>query len=193
MTDALWHRGPDDRGELLEPGIALGMRRLSIIDVAHGQQPSPSEDESLWVVQNGEIYNHRELLRDLAGRHRLRSRCDTEVIVHLYEDDGERFPKRLAGMYAIALWDRKRRRLMLVRDRMGIKPLYVAELPEGLAFASEVKALIAGGLIEPELDPTGAELFMAYGYVPGPPHALPRRTQAHAGELTYLRGRARHA
>ncbi|HLJ02158.1 MAG TPA: asparagine synthase (glutamine-hydrolyzing) [Solirubrobacteraceae bacterium] len=171
MTDAIRHRGPDDRGEHLEPGIALGMRRLSIIDVAHGGQPSVSEDGSLLAVHNGEIYNHRDLFAELRGHHELRSHCDTEVIVHLYEESGVEFPRRLAGMYAIALWDRPRRRLVLVRDRMGIKPLYVAELADGLAFASEVKALVAGGLIEPALDPVGAELFMAYGYVPGP-HTL---------------------
>jgi asparagine synthase (glutamine-hydrolysing) len=171
MTDALRHRGPDDRGELCEPGIALGMRRLSIIDVEHGQQPSANEDGTLVAIQNGEIYNFETSLAELGARHAFRSRCDTEVIVHLYEELGADFPQRLRGMYAIALWDRTRRRLVLARDRLGIKPLYVAELPEGLAFASEVKALVAGGLIEPALDPVGAELFMAYGYVPGP-HTL---------------------
>jgi asparagine synthase (glutamine-hydrolysing) len=168
MTDAMRHRGPDDRGELCEPGIALGMRRLSIIDVAGGQQPSVNEDETLVAIQNGEIYNFRALLSELAPAHRLSSRCDTEVIVHLYEEHGTDFARHLAGMYAIAVWDRPRRRLVLARDRLGIKPLYVAELADGLAFASEVKALVAGGLITPSLDPVGAELFMAYGYVPGP-------------------------
>ncbi len=168
MTDALRHRGPDDRGELIEPGIALGMRRLSIIDVEGGGQPSASEDEALWAVQNGEIYNFQRLLAELAPRHEFRSRADTEVIVHLYEEHGSEFPQLLSGMYAIALWDRERHRLVLVRDRMGIKPLYVAELADGLVFASEVKALVAGGLIDPAPDPVGTELFMAYGYVPGP-------------------------
>src|SRR3984957_19733778 len=168
MTDSLRHRGPDDRGELNEPGISLGMRRLSIIDVDHGQQPVTNEDDTLVAIQNGEIYNFPRLLDDLRARHQLGSRCDTEVIVHLYEERGISFPEQLSGMYAIALWDRPRRRLTLVRDRMGIKPLYLAELPEGLAFASEVKALVAGGLVVPEVDPIGAELFMTYGYVPGP-------------------------
>jgi asparagine synthase (glutamine-hydrolysing) len=168
MTDAMRHRGPDDRGELLEPGIALGMRRLSIIDVEGGRQPSTNEDETVAAIQNGEIYNFRSLLAELGSAHRLSSRCDTEVIVHLYEEHGIDFPRHLAGMYAIAVWDRTRRRLVLARDRLGIKPLYVAELADGLAFASEVKALVAGGLITPSLDPVGAELFMAYGYVPGP-------------------------
>ncbi|MCA1682458.1 MAG: asparagine synthase (glutamine-hydrolyzing) [Actinobacteria bacterium] len=190
MTDALWHRGPDDRGELLEPGIALGMRRLAIIDVVHGKQPSISEDGSLCAVQNGEIYNFTDLMVQLSPRHSLRSHCDTEVIVHLYEEHGEEFPKRLDGMWAIALWDRRRRRLVLARDRMGIKPLYYAELPDGLAFASEVKALFAGGLLEPALDPMGAELFMAYGYVPGP-YTLFKdiRKLSPAGALVYEDGR----
>jgi asparagine synthase (glutamine-hydrolysing) len=193
MTDALWHRGPDDRGELLEPGIALGMRRLSIIDVDHGGQPSDSEDRKLSAVHNGEIYNYQALMDDLASRHRLRSRCDTEVIVHLYEELGVEFPRRLAGMYAIALWDRTHRRLVLARDRLGIKPLYVSELPDGLAFASEVKALVAGGLIVPALDPIGAELFMAYGYVPGP-HTLFAgvRKLMPASVLVYEQGRITH-
>ncbi len=168
MTDAMRHRGPDDRGELLEPGIALGMRRLSIIDVEGGRQPSTNEDETVDAIQNGEIYNFRSLLAELGSTHRLSSRCDTEVIVHLYEEHGIAFPRHLAGMYAIAVWDRARRRLVLARDRLGIKPLYVAELADGLAFASEVKALVAAGLVTPSLDPVGAELFMAYGYVPGP-------------------------
>jgi asparagine synthase (glutamine-hydrolysing) len=193
MTDAIWHRGPDDRGELCEPGIALGMRRLSIIDVEHGQQPSANEDNTLVAIQNGEIYNFERSLADLAPRHTFRSRCDTEVIVHLYEELGEDFPKRLSGMYAVALWDRKRRRLVLVRDRLGIKPLYVAELPQGLAFASEVKALVAGGLVDPAVDPVGAELFMAYGYVPGPQTLFAGvRKLMPASTLVYQNGRITH-
>jgi asparagine synthase (glutamine-hydrolysing) len=168
MTDALEHRGPDERGELLVAGIALGVRRLSIIDVADGHQPSVNEDETVWAIQNGEIYNFRQLRQGLLSRHDLRSHSDTEVIVHLYEDEGDAFPKRLSGMYAIAVWDKRERSLLLARDRMGIKPLYVAELPDGLAFASEVKALVVGDILKPELDALGAELFLAYGYVPGP-------------------------
>ena len=168
MVNALAHRGPDDRGELIEPGIAMGVRRLSIIDVAGGHQPTPSEDRAVWAIHNGEIYNFGRLLERLGRGHRLRSACDTEVIVHLYEELGELFPRALRGMYAIAVWDRARRRLVLARDRLGIKPLYIAESDRGLAFASEVKALLAGKLVVPRLDPVGAELFLAYGYVPGP-------------------------
>jgi asparagine synthase (glutamine-hydrolysing) len=169
MTAAIEHRGPDEDGHLLEPGVALGMRRLSVIDPAGSPQPVASEDGEVTAVFNGEIYNFRELRAELEGRgHRFATRGDGETIVHLYEEFGPRFLERLRGMFAIALWDRPRRRLLLARDRMGEKPLYLAETESGLAFASEVKSLIAGGLVRPSLDPVAAELFMAWGYVPGP-------------------------
>ena len=149
--------------------MALGMRRLSIIDVAGSPQPVRSETGGVQAVFNGEIYNFDELRRELAARgHRFTTNGDSETIVHLYEDFGTDFVKHLRGMFAIAIWDRPRRRLVLARDRMGVKPLYWAETPDGLAFASEVKSLIAGGLIQPELDAMGAELFLAHGFVPGP-------------------------
>ena len=169
MTAAIEHRGPDEDGHLLEPGVALGMRRLSVIDPAGSPQPVASEDGEVSAVFNGEIYNFRELRAELTARgHRFATQGDGETIVHLYEEMGPRFVERLRGMFAIALWDRPRRRLVLARDRMGVKPLYVAESEAGLAFASEVKSLLAGGLVEPRLDPVAAELFMAWGYVPGP-------------------------
>ncbi|MGH2866556.1 MAG: asparagine synthase (glutamine-hydrolyzing), partial [Solirubrobacteraceae bacterium] len=169
MTDAMIHRGPDDHGHVIEPGVALGARRLSIIDVPNGAQPIANEDASVWTVFNGEIYNFMELRSSLArDGHVLSTHGDTETIVHLYEQYGVEFAKRLRGMFAIAVWDRAKRRLILARDRMGVKPLYYATGPFGLAFASEVKSLIAGGLVDPELDPLGAELFLAWGYVPGP-------------------------
>src|SRR5579884_2116275 len=141
MTDAITHRGPDDDGHLLEPGVALGMRRLSIIDVAGSAQPLANEDETVWTVFNGEIYDYAQLRADLEARgHRLRTAGDTETIPHAYEERGDRFPALLRGMFGIAVWDRPRRRLVLARDRMGVKPLYYAEGPYGLAFASEVKA-----------------------------------------------------
>ena len=172
MTSAMVHRGPDDDGYLIEPGVALGMRRLSIIDVVGSAQPIANENDSVWTVFNGEIYNFKELRRELAGRgHSLGTGGDTETIVHLYEDHGVAFPERLRGMFGIAVWDRERRRLTLARDRMGVKPLYYVTGSFGLAFASEVKSLIAGGLVDPALDPLGAELFLAWGYVPGP-HTL---------------------
>lgn len=169
MTDVIRHRGPDDEGHHIDLGVALGARRLSIIDLPGGHQPIANEDESVWAVLNGEIYNFPDLRRELIRRgHTLTTRSDTETIVHLYEDHGADFVRKLRGMFAIAVWDTNARRLVLARDRMGVKPLYVAEGDFGLAFASEVKALIAGGLVEPRLDPVGAELFLAYGYVPGP-------------------------
>ena len=169
MTAAIEHRGPDEDGHFLEPGVALGMRRLSVIDPAGSPQPVGNEDGEVTAVFNGEIYNFRELREELKGRgHRFATEGDGETIVHLYEELGPRFVERLRGMFAIALWDRPRRRLVLARDRMGVKPLYLAETDAGLAFASEVKSLVAAGLVRPRLDPAAAELFMAWGYVPGP-------------------------
>ncbi len=169
MTAAIEHRGPDEDGHLLEAGVALGMRRLSVIDPAGSPQPVASEDGEVTAVFNGEIYNFRELRAELEARgHRFATEGDGETIVHLYEELGPRFVERLRGMFAIALWDRPRRRLVLARDRMGVKPLYVAETEAGIGFASEVKSLLAGGLVRPALDPAAAELFMAWGYVPGP-------------------------
>ncbi|HTD58123.1 MAG TPA: asparagine synthase (glutamine-hydrolyzing) [Solirubrobacteraceae bacterium] len=169
MTDAIVHRGPDERGTHIEPGIALGMRRLSIIDVAGSHQPIVNEDGSVLAVFNGEIYNYKALREDLVKRgHRLRTAGDGEVIVHLYEEYGVDFARHLSGIFAVALWDASRRRLVLVRDQFGVKPLYYSFGPGGLAFASEVKALIVGGLLQPSLDPLAAELFLAFGFVPGP-------------------------
>jgi asparagine synthase (glutamine-hydrolysing) len=169
MTEAIVHRGPDERGLHHEPGVALGMRRLSIIDIDGSPQPVANEDRSVVAVFNGEIYNFRELREDLRKRgHRLRTDGDGEAIVHLYEEHGTDFARHLEGIFAIALWDAPRKRLLLVRDQLGVKPLYYSLGPEGLAFASEVKALIAGELISPALDPLAAELFLALGFVPGP-------------------------
>jgi asparagine synthase (glutamine-hydrolysing) len=169
MTDVIIHRGPDEDGHRVAPGIAMGMRRLSIIDLASSHQPVANETKDVWTVFNGEIFNFRELRRDLTARgHRLATGGDTETIVHLYEEYGAAFPTHLRGMFGIAVWDESRRRLVLTRDRMGVKPLYYALTPAGLAFGSEIKSLLAGGLIEPRLDPIAAELYLAYGYVPGP-------------------------
>jgi asparagine synthase (glutamine-hydrolysing) len=169
MTDAIVHRGPDERGMHIESGVALGMRRLSIIDVGGSHQPISNEDGSVLAVFNGEIYNFRELRAGLQERgHRLGTEGDGETIVHLYEEHGVEFARHLEGIFAIALWDAPRRRLVLVRDQLGVKPLYYSLGAEGLAFASEVKALIAGDLLTPALDPVAAELFLAFGFVPGP-------------------------
>src|SRR5689334_19798275 len=123
MTDTMTHRGPSDRGTYTAPGVALGVRRLSIVDVAGGHQPVSDEREVIWAIQNGELYNHRDVRAGLPG-HRFASECDTEILPHLYEELGERFPTRLRGMFAVAIWDEGRRRLVLARDRLGIKPLY---------------------------------------------------------------------
>ena len=144
MCDAIGHRGPDDWGTFIEGGFGLGMRRLSIIDLAGGHQPIANEDGTVQVVLNGEIYNHEELRRELRARgHQFRTRTDTEVLVHLYEDEGERMLQRLRGMFAFAIWDRRRRRLLLARDHFGQKPLFYTERGGRLTFASEIKALLA--------------------------------------------------
>ena len=145
------------------------MRRLSIIELDTGRQPIPNEDESVWVVLNGEIYNYQELRRELEARgHRFRTRSDTEVIVHLYEDHGDSFVDHLNGMFAIALWDERQRRLVLARDRMGQKPLYWTRLGGGLAFASEPKSLLAHPDVSATLDPQSLCRYLLYEYLPAP-------------------------
>src|SRR5467141_1393061 len=141
MCDAIVHRGPDDSGYFVAPEVALGMRRLSIIDVAGGQQPIGNEDGSIQVVFNGEIYNHHELRRALEARgHRYRTKSDTETIVHLYEEYGRECVQHLRGMFAFAIWDRRSRRLFIARDRLGIKPLYYFYDGKKFVFGSEIKA-----------------------------------------------------
>jgi asparagine synthase (glutamine-hydrolysing) len=169
MGDAIAHRGPDGEGFWEGPGVGLVHRRLSIIDLAGGGQPLGNEDGSVQVVFNGEIYNFRELRAGLQARgHRFRTRSDTEVLVHLYEEDGDRLVDRLRGMFAFALWDRERRRLVLARDRLGIKPLYVYRDAEKLLFGSELKAILAHPGVEVTVDPAAVEDYLAFGMVPGP-------------------------
>ena len=168
MNAAIVHRGPDDEGLFVDGAFGMGMRRLSINDLAGGNQPLGNEDGSVLVVCNGEIYNSPELRRDLEARgHQIRSHSDVAVIPHLYEEHGEDFVAALDGMFALALWDRRRRRLVLARDRLGIKPLYVAERGGALAFASEVSALVADGWCE-TLDFTSLHHYLALGYIPAP-------------------------
>jgi asparagine synthase (glutamine-hydrolysing) len=169
MTDSILHRGPDGQGHHVEPPVLMGMRRLSIIDVAGGQQPIGNEDGSVQVVFNGEIYNYRELRAELEGQgHRFRTKSDTEVLVHLYEQHGDDFPRYLNGMFAFALHDRTRRRVLLARDQIGIKPLFVAKLPGQLVFGSEIKALLESGLVPRELDHDALAAFLSWEYVPAP-------------------------
>ena len=156
MTDVLAHRGPDDEGVHIEPGVALGFRRLSIVDLAGGHQPLSNEDGSIWLVFNGEIYNHETLRRELVAQgHRFRSRSDSEVIVHAYEQWGHRCAAKLRGIFAFAIWDRNERALWLVRDHSGIKPLYLTRIAGEVRFASEIKALLVDPAMHREIDPLG--------------------------------------
>ena len=170
MCSSLVHRGPDGQGIHVAAGIGLGQRRLSIIDLdARGVAPIANEDGSVWVTFNGEIYNFRELRAELEERgHRFRTATDTEVLVHLYEEYGAESVRRLRGMFALALWDAPRRRLLLARDRLGKKPLFYARTRNALVFASETRALLAEGSIEPRPDERAIDAFLTYQYVPSP-------------------------
>jgi len=194
MCDAMIHRGPDDAGYLVEGPVALGMRRLSIIDLAGGHQPIFNEDGMVGVVFNGEIYNYRELRASLESQgHRFSTNSDTEVIVHLWEQVGVDFPKHLNGMFAIALYDRSKRRVVLARDHVGIKPLYYALSPDGLVFGSEVKVVLASGRVPRRLDVDGLGQFLAWEYVPGAGTLLRdirRLPPAHTLELELDTGRS---
>ncbi len=169
MTNRLRHRGPDGEGFYEDELAHLGHRRLSVIDLASGDQPIANEDETIWVVFNGEIYNFQELRPDLEKRgHRFRTQSDTEVIVHLYEEFGERGIEKLRGQFAIALWDSKAKRLFLARDRLGQKPLYYFRDQHRIVFASELKALMEHPAVPRGLNLTAVDLFFAYRYIPDP-------------------------
>jgi asparagine synthase (glutamine-hydrolysing) len=193
MNESQHHRGPDEGGLHLEPGLGLGHRRLSIIDLSTGQQPLFNEDGSVAVVFNGEIYNYRELIPQLqALGHVFHTRSDTEVIVHGWEAWGEDCVQRFRGMFAFALWDRNRDTLFLARDRLGVKPLYYASLPDGrFLFGSELKALLAHGGLPRELDPRAVEEYFTLGYV-AEPRSIYRaaRKLPPATTLTLRRGHA---
>ena len=167
MCHAIRHRGPDDEGHYVAPGVALGMRRLSIIDVSGGMQPIANEDGTVQVVFNGEIYNHRQLrARLIAAGHRFATHSDTETIVHMYEERGDAVVDELAGMFGFALWDTRRERLLVARDRLGIKPLYYWEHAGGVAFASELRALVNLPGFPRELEPAAVAGYLSLGYVP---------------------------
>lgn len=169
MCSAIRHRGPDEDGFHVSGRVGLGMTRLSIIDLATGSQPIGNEDGSIQVVFNGEIYNYRALRRRLeAAGHRLTTSGDTETLVHLYEEDGAELVHSLRGMFAFAIWDERRERLLLARDRLGIKPLYYWERPGGLYFASELRSLLALPEFRPVLDQAGLASYLAFGYVRDP-------------------------
>jgi len=171
-TAAMIHRGPDDEGFYCDADLGLGNRRLSIIDLPGGHQPISNEDGTIWITFNGEIYNYRDLRRHLESRgHELRTQSDTETIVHLYEDWGVRLLDHLRGMFAFALWDSRERRLLVARDRVGIKPLFYRLEPESLHFASELRALAAlwpEAACQPEVDPQAVYDFFGFRYVPSP-------------------------
>jgi asparagine synthase (glutamine-hydrolysing) len=190
MTDTLRHRGPDGEGYHLADGVGLGMRRLSIVDLATGDQPIASEDGSVVLICNGEIYNHVELRRELerAG-HRFSTRSDVEVIVHLYEDHGASCVDALRGMFAFALWDVPRRRLLLARDRLGIKPLHYALTRDGIYFGSEAKAILASGAIAPTLDAAAMHELFTFGFPIAPRTMIEQvRRLRPAHVLTYESG-----
>jgi asparagine synthase (glutamine-hydrolysing) len=169
MTSTLQHRGPDDEGYYTGAGVALGHRRLSIIDLDTGKQPIFNEDKTIFVVFNGEIYNFPELKKELEKKgHRFYTKTDTEVLVHLYEERGERCVEDLAGMFAFAIWDGQRRKLFIARDRLGIKPLFYAYNGKDFAFASEPKALLRIPWVEGRLDPQGLSHYLTYDFIPAP-------------------------
>ncbi len=167
MSRKLVHRGPDDEGIYCDDAVALANRRLSIIDPAGGKQPVHNEDETIWTVFNGELYNQADLRRDLvADGHKFISRADTEVLVHLYEEFGDRCPTHLNGMFAFAIWDAAEKAALVVRDRLGIKPLFYCRHGNLLLFASEIKAILEFPGFSPELDMDSVELYLTLRYVP---------------------------
>jgi asparagine synthase (glutamine-hydrolysing) len=193
MTDAMTHRGPNDRGTFAADGVALGVRRLSIVDVEAGHQPVTNEDGRVWAVQNGELYNHGEIRGRLEDKgHRFGTRCDTEILPHLYEDAGAAYPEHLRGKFAIAVWDDRNRRAVIARDRLGVKPLYYAEAGDLVVFASELKSLLASGLVGTELDYEAIDAFLSFGFVPGPMTPLAAVRKLMPGQsLIVEAGRAR--
>lgn len=168
MTEEIVHRGPDDVGTYVEQGVVLGHRRLSIIDLNTGKQPISNEDGTVWIVFNGEIYNFRQLRAELLQvGHRFKTQTDTEVIVHLYEQYGEQFLDKLSGMFAFAIWDARKRKLFLARDRVGIKPLYYSVNGNSVTFASEIKALLSDPSLKQEVDLQMIDRFLTVLYLPG--------------------------
>jgi asparagine synthase (glutamine-hydrolysing) len=169
MTDLMAHRGPNDRGTCVADGAAIGVRRLSIVDVDGGHQPVSNETGSVWAAQNGELYNHSDLREELRREgHTFRSVCDTEILPHLFEREGPMLARSLRGKFAFVVWDAEHRRGVIARDRLGVKPLYYARNGDLLVFASELKSVLASGLVSSELDVEAIESYLALGYFPGP-------------------------
>ncbi len=195
MRDVITHRGPDDAGLYLDARAALAHRRLSIVDLKTGQQPLANEDGSIWVVFNGEIYNHADIRRDLRSRgHRYHTASDTESIVHAYEEWGDECVQRFRGMFAFAVWDTRRQRLLLVRDRLGVKPLYWARQGDTLLFGSEIKALLASGWIEPEARLAALPALLGTRTTPGSETFFKSIHKLEPGcRLVFERGHLRHS
>jgi asparagine synthase (glutamine-hydrolysing) len=189
MTEVIEHRGPDDAGYVLEDGCALGARRLSIVDVDGGHQPMANEDGTIWGAQNGELYNHEAIRERLTGSgHAFRTRCDTEILPHLYEVHGPRLCEELRGKYAVAVWDSREQRGVIARDRLGIKPLYYAEVDGLVVFGSELKCVIASGLVSDELDPEAIAAYLSLGFVPAPLTPLAQVRKLGPGERLVIGG-----
>lgn len=173
MCRVIEHRGPDDDGFHIDGGLAIGMRRLSIIDLFTGRQPISNEDGSVWIVFNGEIYNFKELRDDLIRRgHTFQTGTDTEAIVHLYEEEGERCVERLRGMFSFAIWDKRERKLFIARDRVGVKPLHYSLTGDTLVFASEIKSILQHPAVTREVNLEAISDFLTFGYVPDPTSAF---------------------
>jgi asparagine synthase (glutamine-hydrolysing) len=188
MTDVMAHRGPDDDGFHFDRGLGLGHRRLSIIDLAGGHQPLCNEDGTVWIAFNGEIYNYKPLAEELKARgHRFRTRSDTETSVHAYEEYGEAFVHRLRGMFAFAIWDAPKKKLVLVRDRVGIKPVYYTVHRDTLYFASEIKSIFQNPEIPRELNPDAIDYYLTFRYVPGPMTLLRNIFKLPAGSMLIAR------
>ncbi len=170
MMQTMHHRGPDDHGVFTQEGTGLGFQRLSIIDLSSGHQPMSNEDDSLWIVFNGEIYNFQSLREELekTGRHRFKTQSDTEIILHLYEDLGEECVRKLRGMFAFAIWDKRKQSLFLARDRFGKKPLVYADLPGAFVFGSELKALLKHPEFHKDIDYKAIDNYLTYQYIPSP-------------------------
>ena len=191
MCDVIEHRGPDDEGYYVKDGAAIGMRRLSIIDLSGGHQPISNEDGTVWIVFNGEIYNYQELRDRLIRRgHTFRTHSDTEAIVHLYEDEGERAVEHLRGMFAFAIWDQRNRSLFLARDRVGKKPLHYALVRGTLIFGSEIKSILQYPTAEREANLEAISDFLSFGYIPDPTTAFRNIHRLPPGHtLSYKDGR----
>ena len=188
MCDSIVHRGPDEDGYFVFENVALGMRRLSIIDLSTGKQPISNEDKSIWIVFNGEIYNFPQLRQELEAKgHKFRTRTDTETIVHAYEEWGIECPNRLNGMFAFAIWDDNKKQLFIARDRVGIKPLYYYADNKRLVFGSELKAILQLPEVPRQIDKRALDLFLTYEYVPAPHSILEGIRKLPAGHILLAR------